>query len=103
MMMKMRNSQVQRGVIAQQMEQRWSCYNQSPSGRFLGMELDYLLYSNVPPQWTPVQNGGGNTTCKIFTARGVQGGQPRPLGAPPWGGGFEGSALEAKNSCKIAL
>ena len=66
--MKMRNNQVQRGVIVQQMEQRWSCYNQSPSGRLLGVEPDYLLYSKVPPHWTPVQNGGGNAARKIFAA-----------------------------------
>ena len=72
--MKMRNSQVQRGVIVQQMEQQWSCYNQSPSGRLLGVEPDYLLYSKVPPLWTPVQNGGGNAARKIFAAGGVQGG-----------------------------
>jgi len=25
------------------MKQRWSCYNQSPSGRLFGVEPDYLL------------------------------------------------------------
>jgi len=39
--MKMRNSQVQRGVIVQQMKHRWSCYNHSPSGILLGVEHDY--------------------------------------------------------------
>ena len=85
--MKMRNSQVQRGVIVQQMEQRWSCYNQSPSGRLLGVEPDYLLYSKVSPHRTPVRNGGGNAARKIFAVSGVRGG-----GAP-----------EAKNNCKISL
>jgi len=102
MMMKMRKSQVQRGVIVQQMEQRWSCYNQSPSGRLLGVEPDYLLYSKVLLHWTPVQNGGNNATHKIFAARRVQRGRQRLLGAPP-GGGFRGQCPEAKNSCKIAL
>ena len=101
--MKMRNSQVQRGVIVQQMEQRWSCYNQSPSGRLLGVEPDYLLYSKVPPLWTPVQNGGGNAARKIFAAGGVQGGATATFGSPPLAGVFGGSAPEAKNSCKIAL
>jgi len=36
----------------------------------LGVEPDYLLYSKVPPNWTLVQNGGGNAAHKIFTARG---------------------------------
>ena len=59
----------------------------------LGVEPDYLLYSKVPPHWTPVQNGGGNAAHKIFTARGVQGGGrgQRLLGAPP-GGGVSGAA-----------
>ena len=100
--MKMRNSQVQRGVIVQQMEQRWSCYNQSPSGRLLGVEPDYLLYSKVPPHWTPVQNGGGNAARKIF-AVGGSGGAATTFRSTPLAGGFGGSALEAKNSYKIVL
>ena len=42
------------------------------------MEPDYLLYSKVPPHWTPVQNGGGNAARKIFAAGGVQGGAAVP-------------------------
>jgi len=94
MKMKMRNSQFQRGVIVQQMEQQWSCYNQSPSGRLLGVEPDYLLYSNVLPHWTPVQNGGGNAAHKIF-AVGGPGGGGRDLWEPPPGGGFRGNAPQS--------
>jgi hypothetical protein len=101
MTMKMRNSQVQRGVIVQQMEQRWSCYNQSPSGRLLGVEPDYLLYSKVPPHWTPVQNGGGNAARKIFAAGGVQGGRLRPLGAPPWRGVSGAAPPKLKTAVKL--
>lgn len=57
MTMKMRNSQVQRGVIVQQMKQRWSCYNQSPSGRLLGVEPVYIPYLEASLHWTPVHNG----------------------------------------------
>jgi len=45
--MKMRNSQVQRGVIVKQMKQWWSCYNHSPSGRLLGVEHDCHPTSEV--------------------------------------------------------
>ena len=44
------------------------------------MEPDYLLYSKVPPLWTPVQNGGGNAARKIFAAGGVWG-----CGGGGWG------------------
>jgi len=66
------------------------------------MEPDYLLYSKVPPHWTPVQNGGGNVARKIFATKGVQGGGS-DFWEPPLAGGFGGSAPEAKNICKIAL
>jgi len=44
MIKKMRNSQVSSGVIVRKMKQQWSFYNQSPSGRLLGVEPDSLLY-----------------------------------------------------------
>ena len=47
MTMKMRNIQVQRGVIVQQMKQRWSCYNQCPSGR---CSPSFLLSSKMKRQ-----------------------------------------------------
>ena len=66
MMMKMRNNQVQSGVIFQQMMQRWTFYNQSQSGRWLGAEPNYLLdlelffLAKCIPQeyYTPLHMGG---------------------------------------------
>ena len=102
MMKKMRNNQVQSGVIVQQMKQRWSCYNQSPSGRLLGVEPDYLLYSKVSPNWTPVQNGTATPPVKYFL-QGASRGVTVTFREPPLAGGFGGSAPEAKNKRKIAL
>jgi hypothetical protein len=91
--MKMRNSQVQRGVIVQQMKQRWSCYNHSPSGRLLGVEHDYLevfVSAGCIPQevCTPLHAGG----CGGGPPRGGPGGRAGGSGGsgPPPGGGFRG-------------
>ena len=101
MTMKMRNSQVQRGVIVQQMKQRWSCYNQCPSGRLLGVEPDYLVYF-VSQFWTLFLNGAATLPVIKHCL-----GDPRravaTLWSPPLAGGFWGSAPKAKNICKIAL
>jgi hypothetical protein len=65
------------------------------------VEPDYLLYSKVPPHWTPVQNGGGNAARKIFAAGGVQGGRLRPLGAPPWRGVSGAAPPKLKTTVKL--
>jgi len=67
------------------MKQWWSCYNQSPSGRLLGVELDYLLYSKVSagciPQedYTPLHVRGD--LSPLQGSRGAN---------SPLAGGFEG-------------
>jgi len=74
MTMKMRNSQVQIGVIVQQMKQRWSYYNQSPSGRLLGVEPDYPSVFKGIATLDPSLKWGSNAACKLFAVGGVRGG-----------------------------
>ena len=95
--MKMRNSQVQRGFIVQQMEQRWSCYNQSPSGRLLGVEPDYILYSKVSPHWILVLNRVTTPPVKYS----LQGGWLQPLGSPPWRGVSGAAPPKLKTAVKL--
>ena len=131
MTMKMRNNQVQRGVIFQQMKQRWSCYNQSPSGRLLGVEPDYLVYfvfsvgplylkgAATPPVIVHAAMGGPGGVGAFWSPpppgegfRGQRFSEPPPrrgfpgaasFQSPPPAGVFGGSAPEAKNRCKISL
>ena len=82
MKMKMRNSQVQRGVIAQQMKQQWSCYNHSPSGKLLGVEHDcsevFVSAGCIPQEvCTPLHTGGD-----LCPPRGSEGADPTRLGGP---------------------
>ena len=100
--MKMRNNQVQRGVIVQQMKQRWSCYNQSPSGGLLGVEPDYLLYF-VLGHWTHVLNGVTTLPVIVHCLGGPGGATVTLWSTPSLAGGFRGSTSEAKNKCKIVL
>jgi len=51
MVTKVRNNQVQSGIVVQPMKQWWSCFNQYPSGRLLGVEPGYLLYLEVSQRW----------------------------------------------------
>jgi len=70
-MKKMRNSQVQTGVTIQQMKQWWNCCNQSPSGRFLDVEHDYLRYSKVSLHWSPIRNGAVTPPIKYSLQGGL--------------------------------
>jgi hypothetical protein len=56
----MRNFPGPRWSIVQQVQQQWSCCDQSPSGRLLVVEPDYLPDSEVcfSCAWTPFPNGG---------------------------------------------
>jgi len=101
-MKKMRNNQVQSGVIIQQMKQQWSFYNQSPSGRLLGVELDYLLYSEVSLLWTLIRNAAATLPIKCTPPEGSKAGSNDYLEPPSWWG-IGGSATEDKNRCKITL
>jgi len=74
MIKKIRNKQVQSGVTIQQMKQRWSFYNQSPCGRLLGVESDYLLYLEVSPHWTLVRNVAEMPPVKYMLQGGSKGG-----------------------------
>jgi hypothetical protein len=47
MKVKMRNFPGPRWIIVQQVQQQWSCCDQSPSGRLLVVEPDYLPDSEV--------------------------------------------------------
>jgi hypothetical protein len=47
MKVKMRNFPGPRWIIVQQVQQQWSCCDQSPSGRLLVVEPDYLPDSYV--------------------------------------------------------
>ena len=98
MTMKMRNRQVQKGVIVQQMKQRWSYYNHSPSGRLLGVEHDYLeVFVSagciLQEDCTPIHVGGcgGDLSPSAGGSRGQQ----------SLDGGFKGNTLEAKKICKL--
>jgi len=91
MTMKMKNNQVQREVIVQQMKQQWSYYNHCPSWRLFGVEHDY--HPNLDGGTSPHGGSGGAHPPWL----GGFGGQRSP------GGGFAGGALEAKNICKISL
>jgi hypothetical protein len=73
----MRNFPGPRWSIVQQVQQQWSCCDQSPSGRLLVVEPDYLPDSEVcfSRAWTPFPNGGcGGDFPPTTVARGVQGG-----------------------------
>jgi len=105
--MKMRNNEVQRGVIVQQMKQQWSCYNHSPSGRLLGVDNDYLevfVSAGCISQevCTPLHAGGAGGTCP---PAGVWGGLSPSVGGSRGqqspSGGFRGSAPKLKNKCKL--
>jgi len=74
MMMKIRNNQVQSEAIVQQMKEQWIFYNQSPSGRLLGVELDYLLHLEVSPHWTPVPKVAAMPPVKCTLQGGSKGG-----------------------------
>jgi hypothetical protein len=56
----MRNYPGPRRSIGQHVQQQWSCFDQSPSGRLLVVEPDYLPDSEVcfNRAWTPFPNGG---------------------------------------------
>ena len=87
MTMKMRNSQVQRGVIVQLMMQWWSCYNHSPSGRLLGVEHDYLevfVSAGCIPQviYTPPHVGGCGGGGLVLPPQGFGGAHRPRLGGP---------------------
>jgi len=73
----------------------------SPSNLVLGVEPDYLLYSKVPPHWTPVQNGGGNAARKIFASRGGLGGAAATFGSPPWRGVSGAAPPKLKTAVKL--
>ena len=88
--MKMRNNQVQRGVIVQKMKQRWRCYNHSPSVRALSVEHDCLevfVSAGCIPQ----------EVCTPLHVTGVRGGTCPPCGGPqgviPPGWGVWGPAV----------
>ena len=100
-MIKMRNNYVQSGVIVQQMKQWCSCYNQSLSGRLLGVELDYLVYfvSHLGTLYLNVTETLHVIKCFLGGPRGVA----KILWSPPLVGGFGDSVPEAKNRCKISL
>jgi len=65
----------------------------------LGVEPNYLLYSEVSPHWTPVHNAAR----RMYVARGIRrgGGDDDYLDPPWWGIG--GSEPQAKNRCQISL
>jgi hypothetical protein len=56
----MRNFLDPRWSIVQHVYQQWNCCDQSPSGIFLVVELDYLPDLEVffHRAWTPFPNGG---------------------------------------------
>jgi hypothetical protein len=74
----MRNFPGPRWSIVQQVQQQWSCCDQSPSGILLVVEPDYLPDSEVcfSRAWTPFPNGGGvgGGFPPTTVTRGVQGG-----------------------------
>jgi len=103
----MRNFPGPRWSIVQQVQQQWSFCDQSPSGRLLVVEPDYLLDSEVcfSRAWTPFPNRrvwGGFPPPNY-----LQGGpgEARTIFVTPPSGGFRGSAPEAKYwetlPCKI--
>jgi hypothetical protein len=55
----MRNFPGPRWIIVQQVQQQWSCCDQSPSGRLLVVEPDYLPDSEVcfSHAWIPFPGG----------------------------------------------
>jgi hypothetical protein len=66
-----------RWSIVQQVQQQWSCFDQSPGGIFLVVELDYLPDSEVcfSYSWTSFPNGGvGGISPPQIVSKGVQGG-----------------------------
>jgi hypothetical protein len=88
---------------SQQGTTKWSCCDQSPSGRLLVVEPDYLPDSKVcfSHAWTPFPNGGcGGDFPPTTIARGIQGGAETIFVAPP-GGGLGDSTPEAKYWEKI--
>jgi len=104
MMKKMRNIQVQSGVIVQQMKQQWSFYNQSPSGRLLGVVPNYLMYSKVFLHWTQICNGATTPPIKYFLQGGPRG-TIATFGRPPLVG-VSGATppklkIDVKLPCKI--
>jgi hypothetical protein len=72
----MRNFPGPRWSIVQQVQQQWSCCDQSPSGRLLVVEPDYLPDSEVcfSRAWTPFPNGGCGGDFPPKTVRGGGGG-----------------------------
>jgi hypothetical protein len=72
----MRNFPGPRWSIVQQVQQQWSCCDQSPSGRLLVVEPDYLPDSEVcfSHAWTPFPNGGVGGISPHKCHQGVQGG-----------------------------
>ena len=72
----------QSGVIFQQVKQQWSLDNESPSGRLLGVELNYPIDSKVSSTLTLVPKRGNNVTSMIVV-RGVQGGVMNTFNDPP--------------------
>jgi hypothetical protein len=60
MKVKMINFLGPRSIIVQQVQQQWSCFDLSPSGRLLVMEPDYLPDSDVcfNCAWTSFPNEG---------------------------------------------
>ena len=78
------------------MQWRWSYYDQSPSGRLLGVEPDYLpcvQMSCFIQVWTPYPNGGlWGGFPPHYSCRGVQGVRSW-CSIPPWQG-FGGSTPE---------
>ena len=68
----------------------------------LGVEPDYLLYSKVPPHWTPVQNGGGNAARKIIVAvGGSRAGGNDFWEPPPWRGVSGAAPPKLKTAVKL--
>ena len=59
----------------------------------------FTLYHSIGPLYL---KRGGNAARNLIAAVGGPVGAAALFGAPPWQG-FEGSAPEAKNRCKISL
>jgi hypothetical protein len=103
----MRNFPGPRWSIVQQVQQQWSCCDQSPSGRLLVVEPDYLPDSEVcfqpclgPMKITPLHGGGGGAFPPHKLSPGGSRGGATIFVSPP-GRGFGGNAPEVKG--KIAL
>jgi hypothetical protein len=90
----MRNFPGPRRIIVQQIQQRWSFCDQSPSGRLLVVEHDYLLDLEV---FFLVMLYPMNTVHP--STQGVAGGDCPPCGVR----GFGGEAPEGKIALKIYI